>query len=70
MKEIEWSDITSEEWRVYEFPCGYKVRIEKPTNLNVSESGGHRIVDDNGISHYIPKGWVHIYWKADPPFVL
>ena len=44
--------------------------IENPDKLNVSDSGGHRIIDMNSISHDIPPKWIHIYWKADPEFVL
>jgi hypothetical protein len=69
---IEFSDISSEEYRVYEF-AGKSVRIDSPKLLNVSKSGGHRILDASGISHYVPSGWLHLFWKArdgEPSFVL
>ena len=79
MKEADFTDISTEEWRVYEFaierlPDGrcreaHEVRIEKPAYLHVSQSGGHRILDQQGFSHYIPCGWKHLYWKANPHFV-
>jgi hypothetical protein len=65
----EWTDIASEEYREYTFPKGEKVRIEKPQKLNVSASGGHRIVDSAGLSHYIPPTWIHLQWKGEPNFV-
>lgn len=68
--------IDSEEHREYTFPAPngrfVKVRINKPTQLSVSESGGHRLLDAEGISHYVPGGWVHLTWKAkngQPNFV-
>jgi hypothetical protein len=68
MKEIQWQDIRSELYREYTFSGGDKIRISKPCSLNVSDSGGHRIIDMNDESHYIPSGWIHLRFKADPPF--
>jgi hypothetical protein len=62
--EMEFKDLTDELYRVYEFPNGTTVQISQPTKLNVSESGGHRVLDANGISHYVPTGWNHLYWKV------
>ena len=70
--EVEFNDISSEQFRTYEFSTGSKVRIEKPKCLYVSASGGHRLVDEEGISHYIPSGWIHLWWKVkdgEPYFV-
>lgn len=61
---IEFSDLTDEQYRQYEFPGGDIVRIDNPVGLNVSESGGHRVFDKQGIAHYIPKGWIHLTWKV------
>lgn len=62
---LPFNDISSEAWREYVFPDGAVVRIDNPTHLNVSRSsGGHRLFDGNGISHYIPAGWVHLRWQA------
>ncbi|WP_448664583.1 hypothetical protein ACG3SL_07870 [Sphingomonas sp. CJ20] len=62
--DLEFADISSEEWREYQFLGGEKIRISAPLKLNVSESRGHRIFDANGISHYIPPGWIHLKWKV------
>jgi hypothetical protein len=67
--KIEWHDISSEEWREYVFPDEETVRIESPKKLKVTDNG-HRVIDGEGLGHYIPMGWIHLYWKADPPFVL
>lgn len=61
---LEFSDISSEEFREYLFGGGSVVRIDKPVMLNVSTSGGHRLFDESGLSHYIPSGWIHLKWKA------
>ena len=69
---LDFSDISSEEYRVYEFETGRSILINHPLRLNVSPSGGHRLYDSDGVSHYIPKGWIHLKWKAkngQPNFV-
>ena len=62
--DLEFADISSEEWREYRFAGGDVVRIERPLKLNVSESRGHRIFDADGRSHYVPWGWIHLSWGA------
>lgn len=69
---LEFTNISSELFREYRFPRGGVVRIESPLYLNVSVTGGHRILDGNGLSHYIHPGWFEIIWKAregSPHFV-
>lgn len=69
---LNFTDISSEEYRVYEFESGRSILINKPLRLNVSPSGGHRVYDEEGTSHYIPKGWIHLKWKVkegQPNFV-
>lgn len=64
-------DISSEQTRCYTFPGGEQVLISSPLKLSVS-TGGHRLFDAAGISHYIPKGWIHLCWQAkagQPHFV-
>lgn len=63
--DFAWNDISSEEFRVYKF-SDTEIRIDGPYKLNVSRSGGHRVFDIHGISHYIPSGWRHLSWKARP----
>ena len=70
--KLKFNDISSEEHREYVFPEG-SVWIDYPVALNVSKTGGHRIVDGDGKSHYIPKGWIHLNWKVKenaPHFVM
>lgn len=69
---LTFADISSEEFREYHFESGFIVRINAPLFLNVSASGGHRVFDDQGQSHYIPFKWAHLTWKAkegQPNFV-
>lgn len=64
-------DISSEEFRRYEFPGDAFVLIKQPLRLSVGPSG-HRIFTADGICHYIPKGWIHLWWKVrdgQPHFV-
>jgi len=56
-----------EVYRTYTFiKEGYKydIVVHLPRQLSVSESGGHRIYSEDGKSHYIPSGWVHIEWEV------
>ena len=64
---MEFKNIENELWRTYEFVkdgVGFIVTINEPSVINVSNSGGHRIVDTCGVSHYIPSGWVHLSWQV------
>lgn len=59
---LSWNDISSEAYRVYEF-SDTEIKIINPLKLNVGRSGGHRVFDRQGVSHYIPGGWRHLYWE-------
>jgi hypothetical protein len=61
--DMEWKDITHEAYREYTFAgiggiLAYK--IENPALLNVSKSGGHRILTKKNILYYIPYKWFAI----------
>ena len=64
--DLKFSDLSDEQYRVYEYPDGSTVRLDSPTNLNVSKSGGHRVLTRDGVSHYIPSGWNHLWWLVRP----
>jgi hypothetical protein len=63
----EFKDISSEEYRQYSFLADngfiHRVTINDPLYLNVRPTG-HRILDAQGISHFIPTGWKQLSWKA------
>lgn len=67
MSELKFKDISTEDFRVYEY-ADMTITINEPKELNVSKSGGHRVLDGAGVSHYMAPGWRHLYWKANPPF--
>jgi hypothetical protein len=60
---LAFTDISSESWREYDFGAT-SVRLTEPIALNVSKSGGHRVLTADGISHYVPPGWKHLSWTA------
>lgn len=61
--DLKFTQIESEAYRTYVFP-DREVTIVNPIALNVSKSGGHRVFDAQGVSHYVPSGWIHLHWKA------
>lgn len=76
MSKEKWHDITSEEWREYDFGVEGIVYIEKPVKLNIKRRAdgldSHRVLDSDGISHYIRPGWLEVKWKSKidaPPFL-
>jgi hypothetical protein len=68
----EFTDISSEASRTYVYRGKEEVTISEPAWLNVSKSGGHRLLDLAGCSHYLPPGWIHLKWtvkEGQPHFV-
>lgn len=71
-REVEWKNIAEESYRTYLFPAQdefftklVEVRIDNPVLLSVDyNDGGHRIIDTNGKSYYIPAGWVCLFWES------
>lgn len=66
----DFIDISSEQYREYRFPNGEYIKIKTPQKLAVSGSG-HRVWDGTK-SHFIPLGWIHLYWEVkngQPHFV-
>lgn len=61
---LVFTDISSERYRKYFWSNGYEKHVSNPTHLHVSESGGHRILDGSGTSHYIKPGWAHLEWEV------
>ncbi len=61
---LSFTDISTEAVRRYHFKNDEVVVIPGPLMLHVSRTGGHRIYDENGVSHYVPKGWLELTWVA------
>ena len=73
---LDFKDISSEIYRVYVFPpvreggkC-VEYRIEEPEAASFKApvntwcgGGSHRVVERNGKAHYIPSGWIAMYWE-------
>jgi len=69
---LEFIDISSEKRRVYLKDNSVILDIENPVGLNVSKSGGHRIVDNLGRCFYIKPDWNVLRWfvkDGKPHFV-
>lgn len=71
--DMERHDISIEQWREYVWPNAGSTeivyRIEAPETLFIrtTERGdSHRVVDVNGVVHYIPAGWQVMRWKVKP----
>ena len=62
-------DISHEEWREYVIAkdgAFINMKIITPMMLYVikTEKGeAHQIVSKDGVTHYIPAGWISIRWK-------
>jgi hypothetical protein len=68
--DYDFTDISSEVVRKYDFGDDV-VTIRDPQYLATSDSG-HRILDGDEVSHYIPYGWNKISWRTaddEPHFV-
>lgn len=59
---ITFNDITAEYYREYTFPNNQRVVIDNPIWLNVSKSGGHRVIVANNSTVYIPPTWIKLQW--------
>jgi len=63
------SSVSSESWREYCFTDGMVYRIDKPCTLYVKrkpDGDSHRVVDHEGVVHYVPAGWRIVRWKNEP----
>jgi len=71
LKEVfdgDWKDIGHENYRTYIFIEEGKVvrlTIEEPAIINISKSGGHRILTKYNESYYIPYKWIGFYFETD-----
>jgi hypothetical protein len=71
VSHFKFIDISSEEYRTYHFDTGLTFTINNPLYLHVSDSGSHRILDEQGVSHYV-SSILHLSWKVksgQPSFV-
>lgn len=63
--------ITAEEWREYVYQDGYVYKIVAPQTLYLKKNeigASHRVVDMDGVTHYVAPGFRVIRWKTKPGF--
>lgn len=61
----------TEKWREYVFTDGYVYKIEKPVTLWIKpkeEGDSHRVLDEAGVTHYVPSGWRILRWDGKTEF--
>ena len=62
---IDWNrkiDLSDKETvRIYRFPGQEIVTINHPQFVIISDNG-HRLLDADGVSHYVPYGWIELRW--------
>lgn len=71
LKKREFVSIDGEIKRTYHFPTQsgiVPIVLHNPVALNVSESGGHRLILACGKSVYIPTGWICLEWETKPGY--
>lgn len=64
-------DINSEEYREYVFSDSI-YRIDNPVSVDVTDSGSHRVVDSDGVTHRPATNWIALRWKpksGEPSYV-
>jgi hypothetical protein len=59
-----------DDWREYDYVVDGKVvtfRVVNPRHLNVHpQHGAHRLLDANGVAHYMPGNFTALRWKVAP----
>ena len=63
--KLKWRSIHHEIYRTYIFKNGEKLTIDEPAIINISDSGGHRILTKNDISWYIPYKWIAFFFETN-----
>lgn len=62
---LHFKGIMDEKYREYIYAdSSDRYHIDNPIALHVSASGGHRVLDGRGLSHYIAPGWRAIQWRS------
>lgn len=62
-KTMKNLDITSEQYRTYHYP-DFDYTVQLPQYVILSDSGTHRVLDAEGVSHWIAAGFKAISWKV------
>ena len=59
----ETIDISNESYRLYRYQKGENIMIRDPKELYVDSNGDHKVVDGEGQTHIVKKGWMHLKFK-------
>ena len=60
---VEFKDISEIKYRTYYYPDG-SVTFDNPIAINVSKSGGHKLILEDGKSVYVRPGWFAFEYKV------
>jgi hypothetical protein len=63
---IQFNDVSDEQYRTYFYASGHEATYDEPLRLNVSASGGHRLLTADGMCHYVKPNWESISWMPKP----
>ena len=75
--ELNFKDVRNENYRTYIFPPpvegwdNSRMRVDDPEAVSFKAppswvaGGSHRVVTKNGLSVYIPPGWIGIEWEKN-----
>ena len=68
INKLIFNSTENEQWREYVWGDGYVLRITEPLWVNVSKSGGHRVIDKAQRCYYVASGWRYITWEGKGDF--
>jgi DNA primase len=71
--DLDFKDISGEEYREYMYNNGGVLRIVNPWKLAISKSGNHRIATLDGYSYIIAPNWIAIRFRkkvGEPSFAF
>ncbi len=64
VSNFQEKDISAEEYREYEYTDGLIIKITEPKTLYLFERGSARVLDKEGVVHYIPGNFKKLRWKG------
>lgn len=81
VKRNEWHVVSAEKYRTYRFPDGSQYTITDPWKLKVTTKinpitklpqDSHRILTKDNVAHYVPVGWIGLFWEShnENPFLF
>lgn len=68
INELTFKSTENERWRDYVWADGFVLHIPEPLWVNVSKSGGHRVIDKQKRCYYVHSSWRYITWEGKRGF--